>query len=817
MQSYLLKTILLTTFLLSLLINGFTQTQEEKLKIKEETNVKGLKVLEQRLASEYEARKAAALEKAREEGWIIRKEFGNKTIELQGLTPDGKPLYYITHNADAAESVSTDKVHPGGSAGLSLDGTDMTAGEWDAGNVLITHQEFTNSDTSRVIDMDGGSGTHYHATHVAGTIIGGGIQSDAKGMAFSGALHAYDWNADESEMASAAAEGLLMSNHSYGYISGWYWNSGSYSWEWYGDSNISEEEDYRFGFYGDYCQELDQIAYGAPYYLVCKSAGNDRGDGPGSGNHPPDGGDNGYDCIGWRGNAKNIMTIGAVQDVEGGYSGDPDDVEMTSFSSWGPADDSRIKPDIVGNGYGLYSTDDDSDDDYNSLSGTSMSSPNVTGSLLLLQQHFNENYGDFMKSATLKALAIHTANECGPNDGPDYMYGWGLLNTQSAAEVITYRNDSSFIQEKTLAEGDTYTLQITPTGNEPLVATIVWTDPPGSPVESQLDPTEPMLVNDLDITIADTANETTYHPFKLDAQNPSVAATTGDNDVDNVEKIVIDSPTAESYTVEVNHEGTLENGSQDFSIIISGISIEKYTVSFVVSDGNTSGPIPGAEIAIDGNNLTTNLGGKASINLLDGTYSYTVSEPGYEDVVGEVTVNGEPVTENVEMMQADYAVLFNIIDAGTSEPIEGAEIAVDGNNLTTNSSGEATIYLPNDTYTYSVSANGYYDVTGDVVVNDLALTEEIIMDIATGINAPDKDLALNIYPNPSDGKITMELNHVVKKMKVNITNPEGDVVYTASDESTRQHNASLGHLARGTYIVEIITGKKTYKHLIVLH
>lgn len=57
---------------------------------------------------------------------------------------------------------------------------------------------------------------------------------------------------------------------------------------------------------------------------------------------------------------------------------------MSVFSSWGPADDGRIKPDIVGKGVSVYSTDDDNNSDYTTLSGTSMSSPNVAGTCVLL-------------------------------------------------------------------------------------------------------------------------------------------------------------------------------------------------------------------------------------------------------------------------------------------------------------------------------------------------------------------------------------------------------------------------------------------------
>jgi len=551
----------------------FAQTKATKEAILKATNVERLLETSKYLELKNELNRAKALELAKEKGWIIRKETDKMTMELQGVTEDGKPLYYITHNADAAESISTDKVHPGGAAGLDLDGTGMIVGEWDGGDVLTSHQEFNNTGSSRVIDKDGTGTLSSHATHVAGTIVAGGVQPSAKGMAPNATLYAYDWSNDDAEMAAAAANGLLMSNHSYGFTAGWYWNGSA--WEWVGNTSISSEEDYRFGFYGYYCQDWDNIAVDAPYYLIVKSAGNDRGDGAGEPGHPQDGGDDGYDCIAYIGNAKNVLTVGATLDVIGGYNGNPSSVEMTSFSSWGPADDGRIKPDISANGYVLYSSVETGDNQYDTKSGTSMSSPSVTGSMILLQEHYEELYGTAMRAATLKALVIHTADEAGPNDGPDYMFGWGLMNTKTAAEVISNKGQASYINEEILSDGDTYTIDVTASGNGPLVATIVWTDPAGTPASAQLDPTDIMLVNDLDMNITDGTN--TYYPYMLDGQNPANAATTGDNNVDNVEKIFIANPGTNTYTITIDHDGTITDGPQAFSLIVSGIEAGEFT------------------------------------------------------------------------------------------------------------------------------------------------------------------------------------------------------------------------------------------------
>lgn len=550
-----------------------------------ETNVDKLLEYAQQKKIEFMEKRDAARSLANIKGLTIRSEDENgRIIEIQSLK-NGRPQYYSTNNIDAAISTRTDKLWgtPFNETGSGYN----KLGEWDGGGILLSHQEFGG----RVTQEDTPSGTSTHSTHVAGTMIAAGVDPNAKGMAYEGLLKAWDWNSDEAEMATAAANGLEISNHSYGFIRGWYLGLpgdkgiGNY---WYGDKSISTTEDIWFGFYEQGTQDIDQIAYDAPFYLIIKSAGNDRGEGPvGSltnywwddaandwvtiptGSEPEDdGGTDGYDCIGIKGIAKNILTIGAVEDVANYTT--PSDVVMTSFSSWGPADDGRIKPDIVANGASLYSSSDAGNNQYTTMSGTSMSSPNTSGTLALLQNYFQKNHSSqAMRAATLKALVIHTADEAGSHDGPDYKYGWGLLNAERAAQVIDKDvTTNNTIDELVLSNGSSYTRSITVNGNEPLVVTVVWTDIPGTPVAASLDPPNPMLVHDLDLKI--TKDGTIYYPWKLDRNNPGNAATNNSaNHIDNVEKVEITNPVAGTYLVEVNHSGSL-SADQAFSIIISG-------------------------------------------------------------------------------------------------------------------------------------------------------------------------------------------------------------------------------------------------------
>jgi hypothetical protein len=199
----------------------------------------------------------------------------NPNIQLMYVNDRDHPMYYTISNLNAARTISTDEVWPGGSGGYYLTGWWVDfLGIWDAGAVLTTHEELLG----RVTQVDSPGGTHYHATHVAGTMIAEGIDSWAQGMAYEADLLAYDWSDDESEMADAAANGLMISNHSYGYITGWFYGWIEDDWYWFGDISISETEDYGFGFYGTDVMEWDQIVFAAPYYTIVKAAMNNRND-----------------------------------------------------------------------------------------------------------------------------------------------------------------------------------------------------------------------------------------------------------------------------------------------------------------------------------------------------------------------------------------------------------------------------------------------------------------------------------------------------------------------------------------------------------
>ncbi|MEY2836212.1 MAG: hypothetical protein RLZZ557_1874, partial [Bacteroidota bacterium] len=395
-----------------------------------------------------------ALKLAAQKGWSLSfKDDKGNTARLVGVDDKGFPMYVGTQsNLVAATTIGTSKLWSGGSSGLNLNGSNILLlnklGIWDGGQINQTHVEFNN----RITQKDNAVGVDPHATHVAGTLIASGVNPTAKGMANGiRGIWAYDFSNHLAEMA-VASPSLLVSNHSYGSISGWRYNQSQSRWEFWGAPGAIE--DWKFGAYTNEAALWDSIAYFAPNYLIVKSSGNNRNEkGPTLGttywrqnessqwiNAGARGADisdqSEFDLLPTYSTAKNALIVGNVALVPGGYTR-PEDVLLASSSSVGPTDDGRIKPDVVAPGSGITSTSTGSNSSYATLSGTSMSSPTVAGSAILLQELFMSKFNNRSAwSSTIKGLIIHTADKASTVPGPNYLHGWGLANIAKAAEVL---------------------------------------------------------------------------------------------------------------------------------------------------------------------------------------------------------------------------------------------------------------------------------------------------------------------------------------------------------------------------------------------
>lgn len=703
---------LLLFFLLTSSISVFTQTKLEVEKIIKDYDLKKIKELELIYKRKEANEKKAAYEMAAIKGWPLSFEDKNGSVhELMKLTPDGYPVYYSTQsNVAAAASTRTNYLNTGGGLGLTLDGQGMTARVWDGDVVRRSHNGFggrvsTIDDSGTVFSSEGSQ----HATHVTGTIIANtwtGGSLNVKGMAFQANARTFNWTNDESEAITETAEGMLVSNHSYGVpVTG---STGTLpSW-----------------FIGSYVEDSrvwDEITFNAKYYLPIFSAGND-----GDNQNNPDPIAFGIDKLVGNKVSKNVLTIANAEDAVIAANGDLTSVIINSSSSQGPSDDMRIKPDIAGNGTGLLSTNSLGNTSVATLTGTSMAAPNVTGTLLLLQQHQNNLTNSFMKAATLKGLACHTADDAG-EVGPDPYFGWGLLNAKKAAETISNNGLSSWISEQRLNQGQSYVMTVASAGgaSNPLIASITWTDVPGEANNGQrLTPNDTFraLVNDLDIRI--TKDGTTYYPWKLNNVDPTLPAIrTGDNNIDNVELVRIDNPVAGNYVITITHKGNLVNGVQDYSLIVTGLSSNFalvstsedvslcsnqnaiYTFNYRQTGTGTTnfssvGLPAGANVSISPSSLSAN-----------GTVTMTVTNltnvtPG-EYSIGIVGNNGTETETRTKVLKL-YSATFNpIILTSPSNGFNGtstslnlqwvADLNAENYNIQVSTSPTFTSYLTNET------------------------------------------------------------------------------------------------------------------------
>ena len=533
------------------------QNLADKDQIISQTNVDKLKKLaedSQRIEIQYKRKNALE---------ILVDKNGNKKF-FSHFELDGTAVYYELEGENAAISSNIDNIGRGGIAGLELDGAGLNIGIWDSGIPRPTHRELEGK-----IIIGDDAGISNHSTHVAGILVASGIASAARGMAPSATVESFTISGWRSEVSAWAAEGGMITNHSY--------------------IVANPQDQYElFGIYNVHSRDWDTLSYNAPYLIMCTGASNN-----GARGYNPYG--SRYDLLASNKVGKNAIVTGACNDVLN-YTG-PESVTQAIFTSWGPTDDWRIKPDLAAVGTMSYSPHGNGDNHYSTGSGSSYASPVVAGGLALLQQHFHNLNDVYMKAATAKALIFSTADEAGEFDGPDFANGWGLFNAEKAAEVITSNGTTSEILELNLNQDEVFTRTIHVDGSEPLSVAICWNDPAADPLpNASFNDRTLMLINDLDIRVF--ADGVEYFPWKMEPNstfdNYTAAAVKGDNFRDNTEIIHEENVPAGEYTIIVTHKSELQSGAQDFSMVINGIQVEP---PFVVGDVNSDGTVSFLDIA----------------------------------------------------------------------------------------------------------------------------------------------------------------------------------------------------------------------------
>jgi len=442
----------------------------------------------------------------------------------------------------------------------NLNGNGVSVLVYDAGTARSTHVDFGGR-----LTVHDSSGMITHATHVAGTIGGSGAASSGtyRGMAPGVTLHSYGFQYDGSGVflytnpgdlendynAAINTFGAHISNNSIG-------------------SNV-EPNGFPCSYQGDYGVTdalIDAIvggSLGAPFRIVWAN-GNER---QGSSCDIEGFGD--YYSIAPPAGAKNHIAVGALES---------NNDAMTSFSSWGPTDDGRMKPDVSSAGCqsnddgGVTSCGASSNTAYSTLCGTSMASPTVCGLSALLLQDYRAQFVGLPdpRNSTLKALLAHSAQDLG-NPGPDYQFGFGSVRIQQAIDLTR----SGHFIEPWIDVGGTVTFQhnVNP-GTPELRVTLAWDDPPGTPNVN------PNLVNDLDLVVLSPTSVQAF-PWTLNPLNPSAAAVKTQADHrNNIEQVLVNNPASGTWTIRVVAT-SLPDGPQQFSLVGDGAALSAVSLAVV--------------------------------------------------------------------------------------------------------------------------------------------------------------------------------------------------------------------------------------------
>lgn len=457
-----------------------------------------------------------------------------------------------THNEGIRQNIGVDSVQ---ASPYGLSGANVVAAEWDYGWADDAHDDLqgrvTIGDSASCGSGDSGiCGTSSHSTHVAGTMLGNGALSEAnggealqwRGMAPSASLITYEWwdtitELDDEHDSAINTHDASLSQNSWGYQ---YYSCGS-------DCS---------GSYDSFAAQLDAIARGLKGKKITQvwSAGNKR----------PYCDDGEYDCIGLPGTAKNVITVGATNS---------NDDSITFFSSFGPTNDGRLKPEITAPGCEADKNDNTitgsiwstlSIDTYGGYCGTSMAAPAASGVIALMYEEFaNNNF--YPLPSTIKAILTHTAVDLG-NAGPDYSFGYGRINAAATIDLIKNDAGNNVIAEDQIAnQGLTHQYQLEVIDQEELRLTLVWDDYQGT-ANANKD-----LVNDLDLLLI-APDGTEYLPWLLDPSNPGNPAAKGIDNVNNIEQVVA-APSPGTWTVTVT--GTLVPQAPQTYSLISSNSLSK--------------------------------------------------------------------------------------------------------------------------------------------------------------------------------------------------------------------------------------------------
>jgi len=266
--------------------------------------------------------------------------------------------------------------------------------------------------------------------------------------------------------------------------------------------------------------------------------------------------------------AKNILTIGATERGTGSKN-------IAGFSSRGPTQDNRIKPNVVAPGVDIWSARNTGTNSYEEMSGTSMATPTANGTVGLMRCYLQEGYyptgspvsGDrisYISSALLRSMAVASAD---PNVGsytvPSYHIGWGRVDADS---LLYFAGDTRrlIITDDTagIGTGEYKQQQFRVNSAIPLRVCLAWTDTAAAPNAN------PTLINDLDLTL--TSPTATVYKGNKYTSGQSTPDPTGRDSLNVEECARVNAPDTGLWTIRVSAHHVATTVEQAFAWTISG-------------------------------------------------------------------------------------------------------------------------------------------------------------------------------------------------------------------------------------------------------
>lgn len=403
--------------------------------------------------------------------------------------------------------------------------------------------------------------TQNHGTHVAGTVAGDNFahlltHDTADGMAPGAKLVIQDAGFLTDNCGDLPGIGCPVVDLKPIFLQAYSQGARLHTNSWGDNENAAVQNNYTAA-----SQDVDQFLWDHKDDLIFFAAGNA---GPGTGS------------VGSPSTNKNGVSVGATLR---GTSAD----SMASFSSCGPTDDGRIKPDVTVPGSSIVSAGNDKNVGTNNcgtltLSGTSMASPGAAGLTALIRQYYTDGWypsgtktpadGFTPSGALLKATLVNSAvNMTGTTAIPANCQGWGRVLLDNAlyfspeARRLWTVDDAAGFSTGSVNVDKTFTYTVNGSA-QPFKVTLAWTDFPSTPAAN------PHLNNDLDLIVAGPSGT-----FKGNVFAGGVSATGGSADRRNtLEQVLLASPAAGIYTVTVRAIN-VPNGPQPFALVVTGDAV----------------------------------------------------------------------------------------------------------------------------------------------------------------------------------------------------------------------------------------------------